>query len=137
MKKTASKAAPNGPYFFSVLSTGPKSAQISYSVLWKWLPARFLYNDFVEIFVCRIDLTSIYEMKFKHYIPTLFMLETFLFLLKTHCVTLCQKTWWTMCVSYVGMWRIKVHVASFNITYHIVNNAHEIFKLIADTKLMP
>ena len=42
MKKTPSKVAHNRPpIFVSVLPTGPKSAQISYSV-----PARLLYNDF-------------------------------------------------------------------------------------------
>ena len=43
----SSKVAQNQPImFFSVLPTGPKSAQISYSVPLKWLPARLLYNDF-------------------------------------------------------------------------------------------
>ena len=45
MKKTLSKVAHNRPHFFSVLTTSPKSAQISFYVQYEWLPAQLLYND--------------------------------------------------------------------------------------------
>ena len=55
-RKNALKGCPN---FFSVLPTSPKSAQISYSVPKKWLPARLLYNDFgysLNFFLSIIDI---------------------------------------------------------------------------------
>jgi len=47
MKKTSSKVAHNRPkLFFSLLPIVPKPAQITFSVSYKCLPSRLLYNDF-------------------------------------------------------------------------------------------
>ena len=46
-EKTALKSCSIiGPNLFLVLATGPKPAQISFSIPKKCLPARLLYNDF-------------------------------------------------------------------------------------------
>ena len=51
MKKPPSKVAHNQPqFFFSLLPTGPKPAQISISV--QLLTARLIYNDFAWNIVC-------------------------------------------------------------------------------------
>ena len=64
-------------------------------------------DSHLQFFVCRINLALIYDMKFNYILCTLFMLEIFFFPVrkKAHCVK-----------KHVGMWCIKVHVASFNIT---------------------
>ena len=46
MKKPPSKFALHRPNFFSVLPTGLKPSQITFSVPQKCLPAGLLYNDF-------------------------------------------------------------------------------------------
>ena len=59
MKKLPSKVAHNWPkFFFSVLPTGPKPAQITFSVPEKCLLARLLYNDFVAVGVDGVYLVN-------------------------------------------------------------------------------
>ena len=65
MKKRLSKVAHNQPKTFFSTATGPKSAQISYSVPSKWFPARLIYNDFASttIYLTRLEFYRLYGLK--------------------------------------------------------------------------